>query len=62
MRNEIFNVGETILRDGYPLSLVTCAGVEAWIEKGIGHSYRYDKVRDPFDGRWKRGPFQQNLD
>lgn len=32
---EIFNVGETILLDGEPLSLVTPAGVEDWIEKGV---------------------------
>lgn len=50
---EIFNVGETILLDGEPLSLVTPAGVEAWIEKGVQHSYRYDQVRDPLDGQMK---------
>ncbi len=48
--NEVFNVGETILLDGEPLSLVTRTGVEAWIEKGIKYSYRYDQVRDPLDG------------
>lgn len=53
MRDEISNVGETILLDGAPLSLVTRAGVEAWIEKGTGFSYRYDRVRDPLDGRMK---------
>jgi hypothetical protein len=51
--NEVFNVGDTILLDGEPLSLVTRAGVEAWIEKGVKHSYRYDQVRDPFDGQMK---------
>ncbi|WP_299592881.1 hypothetical protein [uncultured Tateyamaria sp.] len=51
--NEVMNVGETILLDGEPLSLVTRAGVEAWIEKGVGHSSRYDQVRDPFDGQIK---------
>jgi len=51
--NEVFNVGETILLDGGPLSLVTRAGVEAWIETGIKHSYRYDQVRDPLDGQMK---------
>ena len=51
--NEVFNVGETILLDGEPLSLVTRAGVEAWIEKGIKHSYRYDQVLDPLDGQMK---------
>ena len=51
--DEVMNVGETILLDGEPLSLVTRAGVEAWIEKGIGHSCRYDKVRDPLDGQMK---------
>lgn len=50
---EVFNVGETILLDGTPLSLVTRAGVEGWIEKGIKHSYRYDQVRDPLDGQMK---------
>jgi len=50
---EVFNVGETILLDGEPLSLVTRAGVEAWIEKGVKHSYRYDQVRDPLDGQMK---------
>ncbi|MFG6511799.1 MAG: hypothetical protein ACRBB0_21770 [Pelagimonas sp.] len=53
LRNEIFNVGETILLDGEPLNLVTPAGVEAWIEKGVKHSYRYDQVRDPLDGQMK---------
>ena len=43
---EVFNVGKTILLDGKPLSLVTPAGVEAWIENVIPHSYRYDLVRD----------------
>lgn len=50
---EVFNVGETILLDGEPLSLVTRTGVEAWIESGIKHSYRYDQVRDPLDGQMK---------
>ena len=50
---EVFNVGKTILLDGKPLSLVTPAGVEGWIEKGIPHSYRYDQVRDPLDGKMK---------
>lgn len=45
--DEIINVGETILLDGQPLSLVTRAGVEAWTEEGIKHSYRYDQVREP---------------
>lgn len=51
--DEVMNVGETILLDGEPLSLVTRAGVEAWIENGIGHTYRYDQVRDPLDGKLK---------
>lgn len=51
--DEVFNVGETILLDGEPLSLVTSAGVEAWIENGVRHSYRYDQVRDPLDGQMK---------
>lgn len=51
--NEVMNVGETILLDGEPLSLVTGAGVEAWIKSGIKHSYRYDQVRDPLDGELK---------
>lgn len=51
--HEVFNVGETILLDGEPLSLVTRTGVEAWIETGIKHSYRYDQVRDPLDGQMK---------
>lgn len=50
---EVFNVGETILLDGRPLCLVTHAGVEDWIENGIPHSYRYDQVRDPLDGKMK---------
>ena len=50
---QVFNVGKTILLDGKPLSLVTPAGVEGWIEKGIPHSYRYDQVRDPLDGQMK---------
>ena len=51
--NEVFNVGETILLDGEPLSLVTRAGVEAWIEDGIKYSYCYDQVRDPLSGKMK---------
>ncbi len=51
--DEVFNVGETILLDGKPLSLVTPAGVEAWIDNGVRYSYRYDQVRDPLDGRMK---------
>lgn len=51
--NEVFNVGETILLDGEPLSLVTRTGGERWIEKGVKHSYRYDQVRDPLDGQIK---------
>lgn len=50
---EVFNVGGTILLDGKPLSLVTRAGVKKWIDQGIGHSYRYDQVRDPLDGQMK---------
>ena len=50
---EVFNVGETILLDGEPLSLVTPAGVERWIEKGVKHSYRYDQVLDPLSGQMK---------
>lgn len=46
-------MGETILLDGRSLCLVTPAGVEAWIEKDIPHSYRYDQVRDPLDGKMK---------
>jgi len=51
--NEVMNVGETILLDGEPLSLVTRAGVEAWIESGTKYSYRYDQVCDPLDGQMK---------
>lgn len=51
--DEVFNVGKTILLDGKLLSLVTPAGVEGWIEKGIPHSYRYDEVCDPLDGQMK---------
>lgn len=36
--DDVMNVGETILLDGEPLSLVTRAGVEAWIESGTRHS------------------------
>lgn len=50
---EVFNVGETILRDGRPLALVTPTGVADWIEKGIKHSHCYDQVRDPLDGKMK---------
>ena len=35
------------------MSLVTPAGVEGWIDQGIGYSYRYDQVRDPLDGQMK---------
>ena len=51
--NKVMNVGETILLDGEPLSLVTRAGVEAWIESGTKHRYRYDQVRDPISGKQK---------
>lgn len=51
--DEVFNVGKTLLLDGHPMSLVTPAGVEAWIDQGIRHSYRYDQVRDPLDGQMK---------
>lgn len=51
--DEVKNVGETILLDGEPLSLVTRAGVEAWTESDIKHSYRYDQERDPLDGKLK---------
>lgn len=51
--DEMMNVGETILLDGKPLSLVTRAGVEIWIENGVKHSYRYDQVRDPLTGEIK---------
>jgi hypothetical protein len=51
--DEIFNVGETILLNGEPLSLVTRAGVEAWIDEGVVHDYRYDQVRDPLSGNMK---------
>jgi hypothetical protein len=47
------NVGETILLDGQPMSLVTQAGVEAWVENGIEHSARHDQVRDPLSGNLK---------
>ena len=50
---EMFNVGETILLDGEPLSLVTRVGVERWIESGAKYTYRYDQVRDPLDGQMK---------
>lgn len=33
--DEVFNVGKTLLLDGQPMSLVTPAGVEAWIDQGI---------------------------
>ena len=49
----IENVGETILLDGQPLSLVTQAGVAAWVENGIEHSCRHDQVRDPLSGNLK---------
>lgn len=51
--NHIENVGETILLDGQPLSLVTQAGVEVWVENGIEHSCRHDQVRDPLSGNLK---------
>lgn len=51
--NQIENVGETILLDGQPLSLVTRAGVKAWVENGIEHSCRHDQVRDPLSGNLK---------
>tara|TARA_R110002049_G_scaffold71486_5_gene184137 strand:- start:320 stop:604 length:285 start_codon:yes stop_codon:yes gene_type:complete len=51
--DEVMNVGETILLDDEPLSLVTRAGVAAWIEGGVTHSCRYDQVRDPLDGKLK---------
>tara|TARA_B100000965_G_scaffold389567_1_gene395360 strand:+ start:282 stop:566 length:285 start_codon:yes stop_codon:yes gene_type:complete len=51
--DEVMNVGETILLDGEPLSLVTRAGVAAWTESGIKHSCHYDRVRDPLDGELK---------
>ncbi|MBO9468238.1 hypothetical protein J7443_23630 [Tropicibacter sp. R15_0] len=50
---EIFNVGETILLDGKPLSLVTRAGVEGWIEEGTQYRCRYDQVKDPITGKQK---------
>ena len=37
--DEVFNVGKTLLLDGQPMSLVTPAGVEAWIDQGIKYSY-----------------------
>lgn len=51
--DEVMNVGETILLDGEPLSLVTRAGVEAWIKNDVKHSYRHDQVRDPLSGKMK---------
>lgn len=51
--NHIENVGETILLDGQPLSLVTQAGVAAWVENGIEHSSRHDQVCDPLSGNLK---------
>jgi hypothetical protein len=51
--NKVMNVGETILLDGEPLSLVTRAGVEAWIDSGAKYSYRHDQVRDPLSGKQK---------
>ena len=51
--NHIENVGETILLDGQPLSLMTQAGVAAWVENGIEHSCRHDQVRDPLSGNLK---------
>lgn len=53
MLEHIENIGETILLNGQPLSLVTRAGIEVWIGKGIKHSYRYDQVRDPLSGKQK---------
>lgn len=50
---EVFNVGKTLLLDGQPMSLVTPAGVEGWIDQVIKYSYRYDRVRDPLDGQMK---------
>ena len=48
-----FTVGTTILLDGKPLQLVMPAADEGWIEQRIPHSYRYDQVRDPLDGKMK---------
>ncbi|WP_292288821.1 hypothetical protein [Marivita sp.] len=50
---EVFNVGKTLLLDGQPMSLVTPAGVEGWIDQAITYSSRYDQVRDPLDGQMK---------
>lgn len=52
MKN-IENVGETILLNGQPLSLVTKAGVEEWIEQGVRFQYRYDLVLDPVTATMK---------
>lgn len=41
------NVGETILLDVKPLSLVTPAGAEAWVKNGISHHYDHC-LRRPF--------------
>ncbi|WP_281859101.1 hypothetical protein [Litoreibacter halocynthiae] len=51
--DEVMNVGETILLDGESLSIVTRAGVEAWVESGTKYSRRYDRVRDPVSGEPK---------
>jgi hypothetical protein len=51
--DEVFHVGKTLLLDGQPMSLVTPAGVDAWIDQGTKYSYRYDQVRDPLDGQMK---------
>lgn len=45
--DEVMNVGGTILPDGQPLSLITRAGIESWLENGTKHSYRYNQMRDP---------------
>ncbi|QFT83314.1 hypothetical protein FIU89_22015 (plasmid) [Roseovarius sp. THAF27] len=45
--DEVFNVGKTLLLDGQPMSLVTPAGVEAWIDQGIKYSYRARSARRP---------------
>lgn len=43
--DEVMDVGKTILPDGQPLSLVTCAGVESWLENGTKHSYGAQVIR-----------------
>lgn len=53
MMDGLENTGETMMLDEMPLSLITRAGVERWIEAGVKHRYRYDQVCDPLSGKLK---------